>query len=92
MCPQRRGPLSLTRPLLLLRAQAGSDPKLGPDSDYPEWLWALAAPRPALSELRRRHDAGGGGADGLPLEEGLRLVRMTRRAAIKAANATGGKE
>jgi hypothetical protein len=65
---------------------------LGPDEAYPEWLWALATPRPALSELRRRHgDAAAARAPELELAEGLRLVRMGRKADIKAANAAAGK-
>jgi large subunit ribosomal protein L54 len=74
-------------------AQAGQDPKLGPDADYPAWLWALAEPRPPLSELQRRHAAmPGAQQDDLTLAEGLRLVRMARKSAIKGANAATGKE
>ena len=31
----------------------GSDPAIKPDTEYPDWLWALAEPEKTLSELRR---------------------------------------
>ena len=34
--------------------QSGSDPKLGPDEDYPAWLWELEKPEPQLSELEKK--------------------------------------
>ncbi|MBA0749073.1 hypothetical protein Gogos_003035 [Gossypium gossypioides] len=33
----------------------GTDPKIMPDSEYPDWLWHLLDKRPALSELRRKN-------------------------------------
>ena len=33
----------------------GADPKILPDSEYPDWLWHLIDKRPALSELRRKN-------------------------------------
>ena len=40
----------------LLSAQAGSDPKLGKDEDYPDWLWG-AGPQQSMSPFRA-HEAG----------------------------------
>ena len=70
--------------------QTGSDPRLGSDDAYPAWLWTLAAPREPLSALERRFKSSGGEA--LEVEEGLRLVRLKRKAGIKASNASGGGE
>ena len=73
--------------------QGGSDPKLPGDDACPPWLSVLADTRPTLSELQRRNAGGAAGAaPQLSVAEGLRLLRMQRRADIKAANATGGKE
>ena len=33
----------------------GEDPPLKDDSEYPEWLWALAEPPPTLFSLQRKH-------------------------------------
>jgi hypothetical protein len=33
----------------------GEDPPLKEDSEYPEWLWALAEPPPTLFSLQRKH-------------------------------------
>ncbi len=99
--------LALTRAVRCAHAgsQTGQDPQLGPDEAYPAWLWSLAEPRPALSELKRRYTASEAAAaharsnahadapqpDGMDMEEGLRLVAMMRKADIKAANAASGK-
>ena len=75
------------------RSQGGSDPKLPSDGACPSWLSGLADTRPTLSELQRRNAGGASGAaPQLSVPEGLRLLRMQRRAEIKAANATSGKE
>ena len=75
------------------RRQGKSDPKLPGDAACPAWLSGLADTRPTLSELQRRNaDGESGAAPGLSVAEGLRLLRMRRRADIKAANAASGKE
>ncbi len=71
--------------------QGKSDPRLPADDACPAWLTALADTRPTLSELQRRSTDGSGAAP-LSVAEGLRLLRMQRRAEIKAANASSGKE
>ncbi|KAF0934800.1 hypothetical protein E2562_028809 [Oryza meyeriana var. granulata] len=50
----------------------GSDPKLQPDSEYPEWLWHLLDKRPMLSELRRKDSKT------LPYEDLKRFVKLLR--------------
>ena len=72
--------------------QGKSDPKLPADDACPSWLSALADTRLTLSELQRRNADGVSGATQLSVFEGLRLLRMQRRADIKAANASSGKE
>lgn len=39
--------------------QGQSDPKLGPDDAYPDWLWTLMAPKPLEAELQGKLDAAG---------------------------------
>uniref|UniRef100_A0A0E0FAT4 Large ribosomal subunit protein mL54 n=1 Tax=Oryza meridionalis TaxID=40149 RepID=A0A0E0FAT4_9ORYZ len=63
----------------------GSDPKLQPDSEYPEWLWHLLDKRPMLSELRRKD------AKTLPYEDLKRFVKLVNRARIKEQNALTAK-
>ena len=40
------------------------DPPLRADSEYPEWLWALAEPAPTVAELQRLYEG-----EGLTLKE-----------------------
>uniref|UniRef100_A0A0D9XY70 Large ribosomal subunit protein mL54 n=1 Tax=Leersia perrieri TaxID=77586 RepID=A0A0D9XY70_9ORYZ len=63
----------------------GSDPKLQPDSEYPEWLWHLLDKCPMLSELRRKD------AKTLPYEDLKRFVKLVNRARIKEQNALTAK-
>ncbi|KAG8051009.1 hypothetical protein GUJ93_ZPchr0009g828 [Zizania palustris] len=63
----------------------GSDPKIQPDSEYPEWLWCLLDKRPMLSELRRKD------AKTLPYEDLKRFVKLVNRARIKEKNALTAK-
>ncbi|XP_006663931.1 54S ribosomal protein L37, mitochondrial [Oryza brachyantha] len=63
----------------------GSDPKLQPDSEYPEWLWHLLDKRPMLSELRRKDSKT------LPYEDLKRFVKLVNRARIKEQNALTAK-
>ena len=73
--------------------QGKNDPKLPGDDDCPAWLFGLVDTRPTLSELQRRNaDGESGAAPQLSVAEGIRLLRMQRRAAIKTANASSGKE
>lgn len=41
------------------RHQGKSDPQLGPDDAYPDWLWTLTAPKPLEAELQGKLDAAG---------------------------------
>ncbi|KAL6587420.1 hypothetical protein OROMI_000398 [Orobanche minor] len=58
----------------------GQDPKILPDSEYPDWLWHLLDKRPALSELRRKD------LETLPYDELRRFVKLDNRARIKENN------
>ena len=63
----------------------GSDPKILPDSDYPDWLWRLLQIRPALSELRRKN------VETLPYDDLKRFVKLDTRAKIKEHNSIKAK-
>ncbi|KAL6960466.1 hypothetical protein U1Q18_041018 [Sarracenia purpurea var. burkii] len=63
----------------------GADPKILPDSEYPDWLWHLLDKRTALSELRRKN------IETLPYEELKRFVKLDNRARIKENNSVKAK-
>ncbi|KAK7266893.1 hypothetical protein RIF29_19553 [Crotalaria pallida] len=63
----------------------GTDPKILPDSEYPDWLWHLLDKRPALSELRRKN------IEMLPYEDLKRFVKLDNRARIKENNSVKAK-
>lgn len=63
----------------------GTDPKILPDSEYPDWLWHLLDKRPALSELRRKN------LETLPYEDLKRYVKLDNRARIKENNSLKAK-
>ncbi|KAL8211054.1 hypothetical protein R6Q57_005491 [Mikania cordata] len=63
----------------------GTDPKILPDSEYPEWLWCLLDKKPALSELRRKK------IETLSYEDLKRFVKLDNRARIKENNTTRAK-
>ncbi|KAF3617133.1 putative lanC-like protein 2-like [Capsicum annuum] len=63
----------------------GVDPKVLPDSEYPDWLWHLLDKRPALSELRRKD------LESLPYDDLKRFVKLDTRARIKENNSVRAK-
>ncbi|XP_021890410.1 54S ribosomal protein L37, mitochondrial-like [Carica papaya] len=63
----------------------GTDPKILPDSEYPDWLWHLLDKRTALSELRRKN------IETLPYEDLKRFVKLDNRARIKENNSMKAK-
>ncbi|KAL8522514.1 hypothetical protein ACS0TY_012617 [Phlomoides rotata] len=63
----------------------GQDPKILPDSEYPDWLWHLLDKHPSLSALRRK-DVGS-----LPYEDLKRFVKLDNRARIKENNSMKAK-
>ncbi|KAL2532293.1 Mitochondrial ribosomal protein L37 [Abeliophyllum distichum] len=63
----------------------GADPKILPDSEYPDWLWHLLDKHPALSELRRKD------VETLPYEDLKRFVKLDNRARIKENNSLKAK-
>lgn len=64
----------------------GADPKVLPDSEYPDWLWHLLDKRPALSELGRKN------IESLPYEDLKRFVKLDNRASIKENNSLKAKK
>ncbi|XP_024047472.1 uncharacterized protein LOC18053581 isoform X1 [Citrus clementina] len=63
----------------------GSDPKVLPDSEYPDWLWHLLEKRPALSELKMKN------IETLPYEDLKRFLKLDNRAKIKENNSVKAK-
>ncbi|XP_068650960.1 large ribosomal subunit protein mL54-like [Aristolochia californica] len=63
----------------------GTDPKVLPDSEYPDWLWHLLDKRPALSELKRKD------LETLPCEDLRRFVKLDNRERIKENNTLKAK-
>ncbi|XP_020248853.1 39S ribosomal protein L54, mitochondrial-like [Asparagus officinalis] len=63
----------------------GTDPKVLPDSEYPDWLFHLVDKRPPLSELRRKN------VETLPYEDLKRFVKLDNRSRIKENNAVKAK-
>jgi large subunit ribosomal protein L54 len=59
----------------------GSDPRIQPDSEYPDLLWHLLDKCPVLSELRRKDPKT------LPYEVLKRFIKLDNRARIKENNA-----
>ena len=69
-------------------AKGGQDPELKPDSEYPEWLWGLAEPKPSLGELQRRLEGREAEASD---DEVRRLWDLYNRQRIKDRNAANSK-
>ena len=69
---------------------AGSDPPLLPDDQYPEWLWALEQ-RPKTMKQLQQQALRGGGYETLEGDDFFRLLKLERRAAIKAHNEASRK-
>ncbi|KAL7094933.1 hypothetical protein ACP275_11G135800 [Erythranthe tilingii] len=63
----------------------GQDPKILPDSEYPDWLWHLLDKKPPLSELRRKD------IKTLPYDDLKRFVKLDNRARIKENNSLKAK-
>lgn len=63
----------------------GSDPKILPDPEYPDWLWHLIDKRLPLSELRRMD------IETLPYEQLKRFVKLDNRSRIKENNSLKAK-
>ncbi|CAI9111528.1 OLC1v1011771C1 [Oldenlandia corymbosa var. corymbosa] len=63
----------------------GSDPKILPDSEYPDWLFHLLDKCPALSELRRKD------LKTLLYEDLKRFVKLDNRVRIKENNSLTAK-
>ncbi|KAK8924048.1 hypothetical protein KSP39_PZI019432 [Platanthera zijinensis] len=64
----------------------GSDPKVLPDAEYPDWLWGLIDKRLPLSELRRKD------VETLPYEDLKRFVKLDNRSRIKENNTLKAKK
>mmetsp|Transcript_11694 Transcript_11694/g.19847 ORF Transcript_11694/g.19847 Transcript_11694/m.19847 type:complete len:130 (+) Transcript_11694:176-565(+) len=66
--------------------KTGSDPELGPNETYPDWLWTLAEKRSTLAELQKQ-----GWENIEDLSEKKRLVKLMARQEIKSKNALKSK-
>ena len=68
--------------------KGGSDPELGPDETYPEWLWTLLEPKKTLLQLEKEVAAAKetGRYDVMDLKDIKRLLKLRRRAKIKRQN------
>lgn len=64
----------------------GSDPKVLPDAEYPDWLWGLIDKRLPLSELRRKD------VETLPYEDLKRFVKLDNRSRLKEHNTLKAKK
>ncbi|GAU30624.1 hypothetical protein TSUD_62440 [Trifolium subterraneum] len=63
----------------------GTDPKVLPNAEYPDWLCQLIDKCPALSELRRKN------IETLFYEDLKRYVKLDNRARIKENNSLKAK-
>ncbi|KAF3774684.1 hypothetical protein EJ110_NYTH52552 [Nymphaea thermarum] len=63
----------------------GADPKILPDSEYPDWLWHLLDKKLPLSELKRKN------IETLPYEDLRRFGKLDNRARIKENNSVKAK-
>lgn len=68
----------------------GQDPPILSDSEYPEWLWELEKKPKTLKQLQQQAKDGGG-FECLPPKELFRLIKLERKAAIKAHNEASRK-
>ena len=87
------GGMSSTHCTGLNYKKGGSDPELGPDEAYPDWLWKLAEPKKTLRELEKEVAAAKltGRYDVMDVKDVKRLLKLRRRAKIKANNASRAK-
>lgn len=69
---------------------AGADPPLLPDEEYPEWLWELERRPKTMKQLQQQAERGGG-YEALEHGDFFRLLKLERRAAIKAHNEASRK-
>eukprot|EP00743_Colponemidia_sp_Colp-15_P006849 GILK01007386.1.p1 GENE.GILK01007386.1~~GILK01007386.1.p1 ORF type:complete len:117 (+),score=18.07 GILK01007386.1:45-395(+) len=60
----------------------GKDPVIGPDSDYPPWLFEMMKPPKILSDIARAARSG----NEIPFEELLEYKKKTHKLALKEAN------
>mmetsp|Transcript_2216 Transcript_2216/g.5213 ORF Transcript_2216/g.5213 Transcript_2216/m.5213 type:complete len:156 (-) Transcript_2216:188-655(-) len=76
--------------------KGGSDPELGPDSDYPDWLWELTKPKKTLTMLEKEMAAAKLVVpvryDIIEYADLKRLMKLRRRNKIKANNAARAKK
>mmetsp|Transcript_1687 Transcript_1687/g.3478 ORF Transcript_1687/g.3478 Transcript_1687/m.3478 type:complete len:132 (-) Transcript_1687:253-648(-) len=63
--------------------KTGTDPVLGPDEAYPDWLWTLTDPELSMMELQHMASAD---PQSLTPYEGTRLMKLLNRTQIKSQN------
>lgn len=63
----------------------GEDPKLGADSEYPDWLWTLLDAKPTIKQLEEAAKKAGS-YEALENDDFFRLVKLDRKRRIKERN------
>ena len=96
------GSMSTTHCTGLNILKDGKDPELMPDDQYPDWLWTILDPEKGniamktLGELEKEQEAAKKADvdlkyDVMAIKDVKRLLRLRRRAKIKANNALRAK-
>lgn len=85
--------MSLTHCTGLNYKKGGSDPELGADETFPDWLWTMLEPKKTLTELEKEVAAAKltGRYDVMALKDIKRLLKLRRRAKIKQHNVSRAK-
>mmetsp|Transcript_26656 Transcript_26656/g.65339 ORF Transcript_26656/g.65339 Transcript_26656/m.65339 type:complete len:148 (+) Transcript_26656:181-624(+) len=73
--------------------KGGVDPELGPDSAYPDWLWALIEPKKTLLVLEKEVAIARltGDTKAMDIKDIKRLLKLRRRVLIKKNNDSKSK-
>eukprot|EP00775_Hariotina_reticulata_P009655 gene9655-9815_t len=79
--PAKTGQLSTESVTGLAIKKGEQDPKVLPDSEYPQWLFHMIVPDPSVAELERVY-----AAEGLNLAQAQRLFRYKNKLRIKENN------
>jgi large subunit ribosomal protein L54 len=82
------GGMSTTHCTGLNIVKGGSDPELGPEDAYPDWLWTLLDEPKSLTDLEKEVAAAKktGRYDAMDVKDVKRLLKLRRRAKIRANN------
>ena len=82
------GSMSTTHCTGLNILKDGKDPELMPDDQYPDWLWTLLDEPKSLTDLEKEVAAAKktGRYDAMDVKDVKRLLKLRRRAKIRANN------